>query len=163
MEVSLRRVQETPSHIRKETNYFSDMGRRIETLFDQVFGTSPLVTYMTPETRGVFYPRTDIKETKKNIKIVSEMPGMDPNDIDVSVHNGILTITGEKKGEKEETGTDYHHIERSYGCFSRSITIPDSVDSEKVESTYKNGVLTVTLPKTEKTVEQSKKIPILSA
>jgi HSP20 family protein len=139
------------------------MGRRIETLFDQVFGASPLVTYMTPETRGVFYPRTDIKETKKNIKIVSEMPGMDPNDIDVSVHNGILTITGETKGEKEETGTDYHHIERSYGCFSRSITIPDSVDSEKVESTYKNGVLTVTLPKTEKAVEQSKKIPILSA
>jgi HSP20 family protein len=162
MEVSLRRVQEGPSLIPREINFFSDMERRMESLFEQVFGTS-LVSYVMPETRGVFSPRIDIKETKENFKIVSEMPGVDLKDIEVSVRNGVLTITGEKKVEKEERGTDYHHIERSHGCFSRSISLPDIINTDKVESTYKNGVLTVTLPKNEKGLEQSKQIPVTTA
>jgi len=162
MEVSLRRVEERPSLIPRERSFFSDMERGVETLFDQVFGPS-LVSYVTPETRGVFFPRTDIKETKKNFKIVSEMPGLDLKDIDVSVRHGVLTITGEKKVEKEESGTDYHHVERSHGCFSRSISLPDTVDMKKVESTYKDGLLTVTLPKTEKGLEQSKKITVTAS
>jgi HSP20 family protein len=162
MEVSLRRTEERmPSLIPREMIFFSDMERRMEGLFDQVFGPS-LVTYVMPETRGVFSPRTDIKETKKDFKIVSEMPGMDPNDIEVSVDHGILTITGEKKVDKEETEGDYHHVERSYGCFTRSITLPDTVDMDHIESTYKKGLLMVTLPKTKKGMEGSKKIPVTS-
>jgi HSP20 family protein len=159
MELSLRRVEERPMSLRRESGFLSDFERRIGSMFDDVFGGS-LVSYVMPETRGVFSPRTDIKETKKSIKIVAEMPGIDREDIDVSVHHGILTISGEKKVEKEDKGTDYHHVERSYGCFSRSISLPDTVDTEKVEATHKNGVLTVTLPKTEKAMEQSKKITV---
>jgi HSP20 family protein len=163
MELSLRRHGETlPSRILREESSLFDFDRKMEDLFDQVFGTS-LVSYVMPETRGIFSPRTDIKETKKAIRIVSEMPGMESKDIDVSVHKGILTITGEKKVEKEEKETDYHHVERSYGCFSRSISLPDTVDTDHVESTYKNGVLTIMIPKTEKAMAEVRKIPVTPA
>ena len=85
---------------------------------------------------------------------------MNPEDIDVSVRNGMLTISGEKKVEKEEKETDYHHVERSYGCFSREIVLHDTVDGGKIQAAYKNGVLTVTLPKTEKAVKEAHKVPI---
>ena len=163
MELSLRRVNEMlPSRIRRDRPLFSDFERRMEDLFDNVFESS-LVEYAMPETRGLFSPRTDIKETKKGFKIVAEMPGMDLKDIEVSVHNGVLSISGEKKVEKEENDTDYHHVERSYGCFARNISLPDAVDTEKVESTYKNGVLTVTIPKNEKAIAQGRKIPVTPA
>ncbi|OPY65178.1 MAG: Spore protein SP21 [Syntrophorhabdaceae bacterium PtaU1.Bin034] len=162
MELSLRHINERPSRIRRDELSILDFDRRIESLFDSVFGTS-LVSYVMPETRGLFSPRTDIKETKKNFKVVSEIPGMDPKDIEVSVHNGMLTISGEKNVEKEEKETDYHHVERSYGCFCRSIMLPDGADADKVTSVYKNGVLTVTIPKTEKALEESKKIPVTPA
>ena len=71
-----------------------------------------------------------------------------------------LTISGEKKVGQEEHGTDYHFVERSYGCFSRSVSLPDTVETEKIVAAYKDGILTVTLPKTAKAMEQSKKIPI---
>jgi HSP20 family protein len=161
--LSLRHVKESePSLVRRESDLFSGFGRGIGSLFDQVFGPS-LVTYVVPEIRGVFSPRIDIKETKKEFKIVSELPGLDQKDIDVSVHNGLLTISGEKKEEKEEIEGDYHHVERSFGCFSRSISLPDSVDVDKVKPVFKNGVLTVTLPKNEKAIREPKKIPITTS
>lgn len=163
METSLmRRIHDMPSLFSGQSDFFSDVERRMESLFDQVFGPS-LVTYIMPETRGVFSPRIDIKETKENFQVVSEMPGMDPTDIEVTLKDGMLTISGEKKAEKEETEGDYHHLERSFGCFSRRISLPDSVDTEKVESTFKNGVLRVTLPKTEQSLKESRKIPVTTA
>ena len=159
MELSLRHVEETPPNLRRERDFFSDFERRMNHLFDEVFGGS-LVTYVMPETRGTFSPRTDIKETDKNFQISAEMPGIDREDIEVSIQEGMLTISGEKKVEKEEKETDYHHVERSYGCFSRSVSLPDNADIDKVGSTYRNGVLTVTIPKTEKSIEHSRKIPV---
>jgi HSP20 family protein len=159
MELSLRRVEERPLNLRRESGFFSDFDRRMDRIFDEVFGSS-LVSYVTPETRGIFSPRMDIRESSNDIKITAEMPGIDREDIDVSVHNGILTISGEKKVEKDEKGTDYHHVERSYGCFSRNISVPETVETDKVEAMYKNGVLTVTLPKAGKAIEQSKKITV---
>ena len=81
---------------------------------------------------GTFSPRMDIKETKGALTVTAELPGMDQKEIDVSVHDGVLTISGEKKVGKEEKGTDYHYIERSYGCFSRSFSLPDTVETEKI-------------------------------
>ena len=160
MTVSLRPMRDVrePSLLRRE-DLFSGFERRIDNLFDQVFGPS-LVTYVMPETRGVFTPRIDIKETKKDFRIVSELPGLDQKDIDVSVHDHRLTISGEKREEKEETGSDYYHVERSFGHFSRGISLPDTVMIDKVKSVFKNGVLTITLPKNEKMIEEPKKIPI---
>ncbi|OPY77213.1 MAG: Spore protein SP21 [Syntrophorhabdus sp. PtaU1.Bin153] len=129
---------------------------------DDVFGPS-LVSYVTPEIGRVISPRIDIKETKKAYKIVSELPGLDPKDLEVSVRDGMLTISGENKVEKEESETGYSYVERSYGCYCRSISLPDSVDTDKISSVYKNGVLTVTLPKTEKAMEEPKKISVTTA
>ncbi len=162
MEVSLRRVEEAPLSLWREDRLFSDIERRMDSLFDEVFGES-LVSYVMPETRGIFSPRTDIKESDNDLKVSAEMPGIDQKDIDVSIHNGILTISGEKKVEQEERDIDYHHVERSYGCFSRSISLPEYVDTEKIEAMYKNGVLTVTLPKNEKAMKLSKKIDVTTA
>jgi HSP20 family protein len=116
-----------------------------------------------PETRGIYAPRIDIRETADNFQIAAEMPGMDRDDIDVSVHDGVLTLSGEKKVEKDEKVMNYHHIERSHGCFSRDISLPDTVEAGKVEATYKNGVLHISLPKTQKAIEGSRKIPVTTA
>jgi HSP20 family protein len=161
MATSIRNIQE-PSLLRRESDFFSGFERRIDNLFDQVFGPS-LVTYVEPESRRDFNPRIDIKETKKDFRVAAELPGLDKKDIEVSVHDGVLTISGEKKVEKEETEGDYHHVERSFGCFYRSISVPETVDSDHIKSVYKNGVLTVTLPKNEKAIEEPKKIPITAA
>jgi HSP20 family protein len=159
MELSLRRYNETPLERRRENRFFTDFERTMDSLFDEVFGGS-LVSYVAPEVRGMFSPSIDIKETGNSIEISAEMPGINPENIDVSFHDGMLTISGEKKVEKEEKETDYHHVERSYGCFSRQIVLPDTVESEKVAATYKNGVLSVTLPKTEKAMKEARKVPI---
>ena len=162
MELSLRRIEERPLDLWRGGGFFSDLEGSMDCLFDEIFGGS-CVTYVVPETRGVYSPRIDINETADSINVSAEMPGMEQKDIDVSVHNGILTISGEKKVQDGGKVMDYLHMERSYGCFSRDISLPDTVETGKVEAKYKNGVLNVTLPKTHQAVEESKKIPISTA
>lgn len=160
MATSLRVREERPLlDLWRDSRYFSHMGTGIDRLFDDLFGGS-LLSHIWPDTRGMYSPRIDIKETKDALKIAAEMPGIDEKDIDVSVHDGTLTISGDKKVAKEENELGYHRIERSYGCFARDIPLPDTVETDKVGATFKNGVLTVTLPKTERAVERSRKIPI---
>ncbi len=159
MATSLRVREERPPDLWRENRFFSHMGSR---LFDDFFGGS-LVSYVGPETGDMYSPLLDVKETKNAVKIAAEMPGIDEKDIDVSVHDGLLTISGEKKVVKEENELGYHRIERSYGCFSRDIPLPDTVEADNIAANFKNGVLTVTLPKTQKAIEQSRKIPVSSA
>jgi len=99
---------------------------------------------------GDWMPKVDVSETKDSVVVKAETPGMEAKDIQVSLQENVLTITGEKKQEKEEKEKDerYHRVERSYGSFSRSMRLPAGVESGKVNATFKNGVLTVTLPKT---------------
>jgi HSP20 family protein len=162
MELSLRRIENRPLDLRREGGFFSGFERRMDYLLDEVLGGN-LTGYVMPETRGIYAPRIDIKETSDSFQIAAEMPGMDRNDIDVSVHDGVLTLSGEKKVEKDEKVMNYHHIERSYGCFSREISLPDTVETDKVEAAYKNGVLLISLPKTQKAIEGSRKIAVTTA
>jgi HSP20 family protein len=85
---------------------------------------------------------------------------MDPKDIDISLAEGVLTIKGEKKQEKEEKEENYHLIERSYGSFVRSVRLPKEVQSEKINASYKNGILRVTLPKSEEAKKKEIKIKV---
>ena len=87
---------------------------------------------------------------------------MDEKDIDVSLTRETLTIKGEKKEEKEDKGKDYYKMERSYGSFTRSIPLPVEVDTDKVQATFKKGVLEITLPKTAKAIQETKKVPVKS-
>lgn len=105
----------------------------------------------------------DVSETDKAYEITAELPGMDEKNIEVSVANGGLTIKGEKKDEKEEKKKDYYVSERRYGSFERYFTLPDSVDAAKIEATFKNGVLKVTLPKTAEAQKPAKKIDVKAA
>jgi len=98
--------------------------------------------------RGI-EPVVDVVEQSDKYEITAELPGLDEKNIEVNLSNGSLIITGEKKEEKEEKDANYHMSERRYGSFQRSFRLPDGVDSEKIEASFKNGVLTVSLPKSE--------------
>jgi HSP20 family protein len=94
-------------------------------------------------------PAIDISENEKEYLISGEIPGVDAKDIDVTLTDGILTIKGEKKRENEEKNENYHRVERHYGSFERSFRIPEKIDTDKLDATYKNGVFKLSLPKVE--------------
>jgi HSP20 family protein len=108
-------------------------------------------------------PAVDVVERDKEYEITAELPGMDEKNIEVKVSNGMLTLKGEKTEEKEEKEKDYYLSERSYGSFQRSFTIPDVVDTNKIEASFAKGVLTVKLPKSAEAQKSEKKIAVKSA
>lgn len=94
-------------------------------------------------------PALDLHEDKDNFVVKIELPGMKKEDIDVSLHDGSLSFSGERKGEEKFEGADVYHSERFFGHFQRTLTLPAAVDADKITAQYKDGVLTVTLPKAE--------------
>jgi len=105
-------------------------------------------------------PALDFSETKSDLVVKAELPGIDPKDIDISINEGVLTIRGEKRQEKEEKEEGFHFVERSYGSFARSIRLPGEVQSDKINASYKNGVLKITLPKSEAAKKKEIKIKV---
>lgn len=108
-------------------------------------------------------PAVDIAEKDNEYEITAEIPGMSEKDVEVSVASGRLVIKGQKKSEKEETKKDYFLSERHYGAFERSFVLPEGVDSEKIAASFKNGILTVALPKTAEAKKHEKKIEVKTA
>jgi len=108
-------------------------------------------------------PVVDVAESDKSYEITAEMPGIDEKNIEVSLANGGITIKGEKKEETEEKKKDYYVSERRYGSFERYFALPDGVDADKIQATFKNGVLKVTLPKTAEAQQPAKKIEVKAA
>jgi HSP20 family protein len=96
--------------------------------------------------RGAWMPAVDIFQNKQEIVLKAELPGLDRENIDLRVENKTLTLRGERKQQNEIKEEQYHRIERSYGSFSRSFTLPETIDTEKLRAEYKDGVLTVTMP-----------------
>ena len=138
---------------------FGELGslrREMDRLWDSFFGERPLARAWERE----WAPSLDVSETKDNFVVKAEVPGIDAKDIDISLTGDVLTIKGEKKQEKEEKEEDYHLVERSYGAFSRSIRLPAEVESTKIRASYKNGILRVTLPKSEKVKAKEVRITV---
>lgn len=106
------------------------------------------------------FPAVDVADSGAGYQITAELPGIDEKDVEVTVAEGVLTIKGEKKAEKEEKKKDYYRAERSFGAFQRSFELPDSVDQAKIDANFQKGVLTVTLPKTIAAQNAAKKIAI---
>jgi HSP20 family protein len=102
-----------------------------------------------PRTSRPWSPAVDVHETENELVLKADLPDVDLKDVDVQVEKQTLTIKGQRQFEKESNGKAYHRIERSYGTFVRSFSLPPTVDTEKVAAEYKNGVLTITLPKKE--------------
>lgn len=149
---------------------FESLKRQVDRLFEDFEDGF----WGTPNRRSIFdfaplsrlegrEPAVDVAEKDKEFEITAEMPGMEEKDIEVKLANGGLSIRGEKKEAKEEKQKNYHVSERRYGAFERYFTLPDGVDAEKISAAFKNGVLTVTLPKTAEAQKQEKKIPIKAA
>ena len=136
----------------------SQMNRLFDDFFEQPFGLSPIFGEST--MMGNFSPRLDVSETDKEISIKAELPGLEPEGINISLDRGILTISGEKSAENEEKGERFYRVERSYGSFHRSIQLPKEVNEDKIEATYKRGVLKIKLPKTKAAQEETKRITI---
>jgi HSP20 family protein len=105
-------------------------------------------------------PAIDVTENDKEFRITAELPGMEAQNVDVSLSGDTLTIKGEKRQEKEEKEENYYLCERSFGSFQRSFSLPDGVDRDKISSALTKGVLTVTLPKTAEARKQAKKIEV---
>ena len=106
-------------------------------------------------------PPVDIYESEGELTVNLDLPGVDPNNVEVSVENNVLTIRGERKFEEKQDKENYHRVERSYGSFARSFTLSTRVDSDKIRANYNAGVLTITLPKAE--AAKPKKIQIATA
>lgn len=98
---------------------------------------------------GAWAPLVDIYEREGNIELKAELPGVDSKDVDVRVENNVLTLRGERRIDKEVKRESYHRVERAYGSFSRSFTLPSMVDTERIKAEFKDGVLHLTLPKKE--------------
>jgi HSP20 family protein len=116
-----------------------------------------------PQTNRPWAPTVDIYETEDELVLKADIPDVDLKDIDVRVENQTLTISGQRKFEQQEKGKGYHRIERSYGNFVRSFAVPNSFDTEKIAATYKNGVLTVGLPKKEAAKPRQIKVEVSAA
>src|SRR5215510_5781318 len=101
--------------------------------------------------RGAWSPNVDIYENKDQIVLEAELPGMNRDDFELSVENNVITLRGERHFEKKDETDNYHRVERAYGSFTRSFTLPNTVSAEGASAEYKNGVLRVTLPKREET------------
>jgi HSP20 family protein len=122
---------------------------RVNQLFNQAFGGFEGFALDQPLTAGAFLPPVDISEDEHNITLQAEIPGVTEKDLNITLENNVLTVTGERKFKEEEKKDNFHRIERRYGKFSRSFTLPATVDAPNVNANFENGVLTITLPKRE--------------
>ena len=115
------------------------------------------------ESRAGFTPRVDVHEDESEYRITAELPGLEEKDFAVSLEEGVLTIKGEKRSEREEERGGYRHVESASGSFERRLALPEGIDADKVEATFRNGVLTVTLPKTPEARPEVRTIPVTTA
>ena len=122
---------------------------RMNRLFDDAFHGGGRTATEEDWAMGAWAPAVDIYEQDGSIVLKAELPGVNPKDVDVRVENNILTLRGERKFEGEVKKESYHRVERAYGTFTRSFTLPNVVDTEKIKAEYKDGLLRMTLPKKE--------------
>jgi len=131
--------------------------RDFDRLFREAF--SPQWSETELSTRS-WAPPVDIYETEDAIVLKAELPGVEPKDVEVRVEDNNLYLKGERKFEKEVKEQNYHRVERSYGSFARSFSLPNSIDSDKVKAEYKDGLLTLTMPKREEAKPKTIKIDV---
>ncbi len=135
---------------------------RMNRLFDELWGRPIRRTAEEDFLAGAWVPAVDILETRDGLQVTAELPGVDPKDVEVTVENGMLTIRGERQFEKAAEGETYHRVERVYGTFERSFALPNTVDAERIEARYKNGLLTLHMPKREEAKPKPVKIQVES-
>lgn len=122
--------------------------RRFNDIVDEMFN------HGSNYRKDSFMPNVDISETETRFEISAELPGLSKENIKIDLENGRLTISGERKFENKEEGKNYHRVETSYGTFSRSFYLPDSIDEGSIDASYKNGLLNITINKQEEKIKR---------
>ena len=128
-----------------------DFFKDFDPMFDQPALLRPSLDYQ---------PRMDLKETENDVMVFLDTPGMEKKDIDMSIEENVLVIKGDRKGEERKIEDGYVHTERFFGSFERRVRLPESIDQEKIKADYKDGTLTVTIPKVKFEKPEAKKIKI---
>jgi HSP20 family protein len=147
--------------IRRDPFYeLATLQDRFNNLFGRPWAGFEGFGFEEPLTPAKFVPPVDICEDEQTITLTAEVPGMNEKELEVTLENNVLTINGERKFEDEEKKENFHRIERRYGKFTRSFTLPTFVDPQKVNATFENGVLKVTLAKREEFKPKQIKIGI---
>ena len=159
-EIKKPETSETP--VQRYVDPFSAMRAEMDRVFDSFLGRSlwRFPALARADDSDVVTPSIDVRETETEFVVEAELPGMDEKDVSVTLNNGVLTLKGEKKSEREEKQDDYHLMERSYGSFQRSFRLADAVDPDKVKASFDKGVLKVSMPKRPEAVKAEKRIPI---
>lgn len=147
--------QGEPRHDAATVSPFFTLRREMDRLFDDAFrgfGLSAL------GEGGMNWPKVELVDRDKEVRVIAELPGLEEEDVELRVEDNVLILRGEKRTELDDAERQYS--ERSYGRFERHLALPAEVDDERASATFRNGVLTVTLPKTERARQQTKRIPI---
>jgi HSP20 family protein len=152
-----RNQQTTPSRYRDEGDPFMTLHREMNRLFDDVFRGFDMAPFGNM-SRMAAWPHVEVVENDKDVRISAELPGLDDKDVEVLIGDGVLTIRGEKKSEIEDKERAFS--ERTYGRFERRIPLAWEVEQDKIDASFKNGVLTVTLPKSAESRPEVKRIAI---
>jgi HSP20 family protein len=150
--------------VSRPRDIFSAMRDEMDRMFERFDTGWPSAFRRAAGTGGagsmVVVPELDVRENGNAFVIEAELPGVEEKDVDVTLANGLLTIRGEKKDEREEKGETYYRSERSFGSFERTLRLPDTIDDSQVEARFDKGVLTITAPKRPEAVKTERKIEI---
>ena len=136
---------------------FFTLRREMDRLFDDAFRGFGLSAF-AGANGALAWPHVEVVDRDKEVRVTAELPGLDQDDVEVRVEDNVLVLRGEKRTEFDDE--ERHYSERSYGRFERQVALPAEVDDERASATFRNGVLTVMLPKTERAREPAKRIPI---
>ena len=143
-------------------NEMASLTDRMERLFSEMSGRGFIRGGEERPLRGAWVPAVNIVEREDAIVISADLPGMRPEDVEVTVEQGTLSIRGERKLEEKKEGETYHRVERLYGLFERTFSLPNTIDTEKIEARFRNGEMHLTLPKREESKPRSVKIKVES-
>jgi len=147
-----------PTYRREEDHPFLALHREMNRLFDDVWGRFDRTLPSAFGGMGLSWPSVEVTEADGALRVTAEVPGLEERDIEVLLDDGVLTLRGEKRSETEDR--DRRFSERFYGRFERRIPLPFEVERDKVDASFRNGVLTVTLPKSAQAEARTKRIPV---
>jgi HSP20 family protein len=158
------RSSRVPVQRGEEGMLFPTLHREMNRLFDDVFRGLDLSPFRVDRMldRTWSWPSIEASENDKEVRVTAELPGLEEKDVEVQLSDGVLTIKGEKREEREEKEKNYHLSERRFGSFQRSFQLPAGVNRDKLAAEFEKGVLKITLPKSAEAMESQKKIPVAS-
>ena len=143
-------------------NDIANLSQRMDRMFEEMMGRGLRRLGEDERVRGSWSPAVNILEKKDAIVITADLPGLKAEDVDVTVDSGVLTVRGERRLEEASEGETYHRVERVYGVFERTFTLPNSVDIGAIDAKFRNGEMVITLPKREESKPRAVKVAIES-